>query len=160
MAGETTITIIGNLTGDIELRSTQQGRQVGNLTIASTPRVFNRSANQWENGGTLFLRCTLWGDLASHAAQSLAKGMRVIARGRLGQRSYQAQDGTNRTVTELTVDDIGPSLTHATAQVTRIQNNGNGNGFTGSFGPATPPVGQQPAAGNTQWDQGEDPWGI
>lgn len=118
MAGETIITIIGNLTADPELRTTGQG-SVCNLTIASTPRTYNRQAGQWEDGQLLFLRCSAWRDLATHCAQSLAKGMRVIAQGRLQQRSYQAQDGSNRTVLELQIDDIGPSLRYATTQVSR-----------------------------------------
>ena len=119
MAGETIITIIGNLTADPELRTTGQGSAVCNLTIASTPRTYNRQTGQWEDGQPLFLRCSAWRDLAQHCAQSLAKGMRVIAQGRLQQRSYQAQDGSNRTVLELQIDDIGPSLRYATTQVSR-----------------------------------------
>lgn len=119
MAGETIITIIGNLTADPELRTTSQGSAVCNLTIASTPRTYNRQTGQWEDGQPLFLRCSAWRDLAQHCAQSLAKGMRVIAQGRLQQRSYQAQDGSNRTVLELQIDDIGPSLRYATTQVSR-----------------------------------------
>lgn len=121
MAGETIITIIGNLTADPELRTTSQGSAVCNLTIASTPRTYNRQTGQWEDGQPLFLRCSAWRDLATHCAQSLAKGMRVIAQGRLQQRSYQAQDGSNRTVLELQIDDIGPSLRYATTQVSRIR---------------------------------------
>lgn len=124
MAGETVITIIGNLTADPEIRTLSNGSEVVNFTIASTPRTFNRQSNQWEDGQALFLRCSAWRDLASHCAQSLAKGMRVIAQGRLQQRSYQAQDGSNRTVIELQVDEIGPSLRYATAQVQRIQHGG------------------------------------
>lgn len=119
MAGETIITIIGNLTADPELRTTSQGSAVCNLTIASTPRTYNRQTGQWEDGQSLFLRCSAWRDLATHCAQSLAKGMRVIAQGRLQQRSYQAQDGSNRTVFEMQIDEIGPSLRYATTQVSR-----------------------------------------
>lgn len=121
MAGETVITIVGNLTADPELRTTSAGAQVASFTIASTPRSWNRSTNQFEDGQALFMRCSAWRDLATHCAQSLAKGMRVIAQGRLQQRSYQAQDGSNRTVIEMTVDEIGPSLKYATAQVQRQQ---------------------------------------
>lgn len=120
MAGETVITIVGNLTADPEMRTTRNGSTVANFSIASTPRVYNSQANQWEDGQALFLRCSAWRDLASHCAQTLRKGMRVIAQGRLQQRSYQAQDGSNRTVIELQVDEIGPSLRYATAQVSRI----------------------------------------
>ena len=119
MAGETILTIVGNLTADPELRTTGTGTQVCGFTIASTPRAWNRQANQYEDGQSLFMRCSAWRDLAGHCAQSLSKGMRVIATGRLSQRSYQAQDGTNRTVVEMTVDEIGPSLRYATAQVTK-----------------------------------------
>ena len=119
MAGETIITIIGNLTADPELRTTSSGASVCSFTIASTPRTYNRQTGQFEDGQPLFLRCSAWRDLAQHCAQSLAKGMRVIAQGRLQQRSYQAQDGSNRTVFELQIDDIGPSLRYATTQVSR-----------------------------------------
>lgn len=119
MAAETVITIIGNLTADPELRTTGQGTQVAGFTIASTPRNWNRQTGQYEDGAALFLRCSAWRDLAQHCAQSLSKGMRVIAQGRLTQRSYQAQDGSNRIVIELQVDEIGPSLRYATAQVTK-----------------------------------------
>lgn len=131
MSGETVITIVGNLTADPELRTTSAGAQVASFTIASTPRSWNRSTNQFEDGQALFMRCSAWRDLATHCAQSLAKGMRVIAQGRLQQRSYQAQDGSNRTVIEMTVDEIGPSLKYATAQVQR-QQHGNGGGFQGN----------------------------
>lgn len=119
MAGETVITIVGNLTADPETRTTQNGGTVCNFTIASTPRQYNSQSGQWEDGPALFLRCAAWRDLAAHCAQSLSKGMRVIAQGRLRQHSYQAQDGSNRIVIEMQVDEIGPSLRYATAQVTR-----------------------------------------
>lgn len=119
MAGETVITIVGNLTADPELRTTRNGGAVANFSIAATPRVYDRQSNQWVDGDALFLRCSAWSDLATHCAQSLSKGMRVIAQGRLQQRSYQAQDGSNRTVIELQVDEIGPSLRYVTAQITR-----------------------------------------
>lgn len=118
--GETVITIVGNLTADPELRTTGHGAQVASFTIANTARVYNKQTGQYEDGPALFMRCSAWRDMASHCAQSLAKGMRVIAQGRLQQHSYQAQDGTNRTVMELQVDEIGPSLRYATAQVHRI----------------------------------------
>ena len=110
MAGETIITVVGNLTADPELRTTGNGASVASFTIASTARTYNRNTGQFEDGNALFMRCSAWRDLAGHCAQSLSKGMRVIATGRLSQRSYQAQDGTNRTVVEMTVDEIGPSL--------------------------------------------------
>ena len=133
MAGETTLTIIGNLTADPELRSISTGTSVCNFTIASTPRVLDRRSGQWEDGQPLFMRCSAWRELADHCAQSLSKGMRVIAQGRLQQRSYQANDGTNRTVVEMQVDEIGPSLRYATAQVTR-QSSGFSGGNRGGFG--------------------------
>lgn len=151
MAGETVITIVGNLTADPELRTTSAGAQVASFTIASTPRSWNRSTNQFEDGQALFMRCSAWRDLATHCAQSLAKGMRVIAQGRLQQRSYQANDGSNRTVVELQVDEIGPSLKYATAQVQKMQSgsyqggNANGGGY------------QQPQQAQQQ-SQGADPW--
>lgn len=116
MAGETILTIVGNLTADPELRTLSNGNPVASFTIASTPRTYNRQTQQYEDGAALFLRCSAWNDLARHISQSCSKGMRVIAQGRLSQRSYQAQDGTNRTVVEMTVDEIGPSLRYATAQ--------------------------------------------
>ena len=129
MAGETVITVVGNLTADPELRTIGSGASVCSFTIASTPRNWNRQTNQFEDGQALFMRCSSWRDLANHCAQSLSKGMRVIAQGRLQQRSYQAQDGSNRTVFEMQVDEIGPSLRYATAQVQR-QSSGQG-GFAG-----------------------------
>ena len=119
MAGETIITVVGNLTADPEIRQVGNGASVASFTIASTPRNWNRNTGQFEDGQALFMRCSAWRDMAEHCAQSLSKGMRVIAQGRLQQRSYQAQDGSNRTVIELQVDEIGPSLRYATAQVTR-----------------------------------------
>lgn len=178
MAGETVITVVGNITADPELRTIGSGAQVASFTIASTPRTFNRNTNQYEDGQALFLRCSAWRDLAAHCASSLSKGMRVIAQGRLVQRSYQAQDGSNRTVVEMQVDEIGPSLRYATAQVTRAAaSNGfqgarggfNGaaqggyqggqsyqGGYTGGAGYQAPAV-QSPAAGPTP-AQSVDPW--
>ena len=133
MAGETVITVVGNLTADPEIRTIGSGAAVASFTIASTPRTWNRNSNQFEDGQALFLRCSAWRDMAEHCAQSLSKGMRVIAQGRLQQRSYQAQDGSQRTVIEMQVDEIGPSLRYATAQVTRQSSSGNG-GFSGNRG--------------------------
>ena len=155
MAGETVITIVGNLTADPETRTTQNGGTVCNFTIASTPRQYNSQSGQWEDGPALFLRCSAWRDLATHCAQSLAKGMRVIAQGRLQQRSYQAQDGSNRTVIELQVDEIGPSLKYATAQVQKMQSGGYQGGNTnGGFGGN----GYQQPQQAQQQPQGADPW--
>ncbi|MBO3663716.1 single-stranded DNA-binding protein [Microbacterium stercoris] len=119
MVGETVITVAGNLTADPELRYTQNGLPVVNFTIASTPRNFDRASNEWKDGEALFLRASVWREFAEHVAGSLTKGMRVIAQGRLRQRTYQDRDGNNRTAIELEVDEIGPSLRYATAQVTR-----------------------------------------
>lgn len=119
MTGETTLTIIGNLTDAPELRVTQSSIPVASFTIASTPRTFDRAANEWKDGETLFLRCSAWRELAEHIASSLVKGSRVIATGRLTQRSYQDREGNQRTSIELQIDEIGPSLRYATAQVVR-----------------------------------------
>ena len=127
MAGETIITVVGNLTADPELRYTQGGLAVANFTIASTPRTFDRQANEWKDGEALFLRASCWRDFAEHVAGSLTKGSRVIATGRLKQRSYDDRDGNRRTAIELEVDEIGPSLRYATAQVTRASG-GSGSG--------------------------------
>lgn len=167
--GETVITIIGNLTSDPEIRTTSQGAQVASFTIANTPRNFNKQTGQYEDGSTLFMRCSAWNEFGQHCARSLAKGMRVIAQGRLKQHSYQAQDGTNRTVVELQVDEIGPSLRYATAQVARISHQGGpvyGNPAaqtptvnTGAGGwsqrPQQSAQTQQPAA-----PPADDPWGA
>ncbi|WP_314456302.1 single-stranded DNA-binding protein [uncultured Microbacterium sp.] len=126
MAGETVITVVGNLTADPELRYTQNGLPVANFTIASTPRTFDRQANEWKDGEALFLRASVWREFAEHVAGSLTKGSRVIATGRLKQRSYQDREGNNRTSIELEVDEIGPSLRYATAQVTRAASGGGG----------------------------------
>lgn len=129
MAGETVVTIIGNLTADPELRYTASGAPVANFTIASTPRAFDRNSGQWKDGETLFMRCSVWRDVAENVADSLQKGMRVIAQGRLQQRSYETRDGQSRTVVEMTVDEIGPSLRYARAQVNRNASNyGGGSG--------------------------------
>ncbi len=123
MAGETTLTIVGNLTADPELRFTPSGHAVAEFTVASTPRSFDRQAGEWRDGDTVFLRCTAWRQLGEHAAESLAKGTRVIVTGRLRQRSFELTEGVTRTVTELDVDDLGPSLRHSTARVTRTTRN-------------------------------------
>lgn len=155
MAGETVITVVGNLTADPEMRTTRNGSTVANFSIAATPRVYNSQANQWEDGQALFLRCSAWRDLASHCAQSLAKGMRVIAQGRLQQRSYQAQDGSNRTVIELQVDEIGPSLKYATAQVQKMQSGGYQGGSANAGGYQQPQQAQQQSQAPA-----DDPWGA
>jgi single-strand DNA-binding protein len=125
MAGETVITVIGNLTNDPELRFSPSGSAVANFTIASTPRTYDRQSNEWKDGETLFLRASVWREAAENVAESLTKGTRVIAQGRLKQRSFETKEGEKRTVVELEVDELGPALKNATAQVTRTQRNGN-----------------------------------
>lgn len=141
MSGETVITVVGNLTADPELRYTQNGVAVANLTIASTPRTFDRTTNDWKDGDALFLRASVWKEFAEQVAGSLTKGMRVIAQGRLRQRSYQDREGAQRTAIELEIDEIGPSLRYATAQVTRVQ---NGQGGQRQGGQQAPQQQQQP----------------
>lgn len=135
MSGETVITVVGNLTADPELRYTQNGVAVANLTIASTPRTFDRTTNDWKDGDALFLRASVWKEFAEQVAGSLTKGMRVIAQGRLRQRSYQDREGAQRTAIELEIDEIGPSLRYATAQVTRVQNGQGGQRQGGQQAP-------------------------
>lgn len=135
MAGETVITVIGNLTADPELRWTGNGAAVADFTIASTPRVYDRNSGKWKDGESLFLRCSMWRNAAENVAESLRKGMRVIAQGRLVQRSYETKEGEKRTVVELQVDEIGPSLRSARAQVTRT-NNGQGGYQSGGQRPS------------------------
>ncbi|MGN7250082.1 single-stranded DNA-binding protein [Arthrobacter sp. SAFR-014] len=131
MAGETTLTLIGNLTNDPELRFQPSGAAVANFTVASTPRTFDRQSNEWKDGETLFLRCSVWREAAENVAESLTKGTRVILSGRLGSRSYETREGEKRTVIELQVDEIGPSLKNATAKVNRTQRNSQGGGSSG-----------------------------
>jgi len=134
MAGETVITVVGNLTSDPELRYTQNGKAVANFSIASTPRTFDRQSNEWKDGEALFLRSSAWGDLGEHCASTLTKGSRVIAQGRLKQRSYETKQGEKRTSMELEIDEIGPSLRYATAQVTRASSGGGQGGGAPSGG--------------------------
>ena len=144
MAGETVITVVGNLTGDPELRFTPSGAAVANFTIASTPRTFDRQTNEWKDGDTLFLNCSIWRQAAENVAESLQKGMRVVAQGRLKARSYETREGEKRTVMELDVDEVGPSLKYATAKVTRVTRGGGGGGGFGGGG--DDPWASQPAA--------------
>jgi single-strand DNA-binding protein len=134
MAGDTVITIIGNLTADPELRFTPSGAAVANFTVASTPRQFDRQSNEWKDGETLFMRCSVWRDAAENVAESLQRGMRVIVSGRLKSRSYETKEGEKRTVVEMDVDEIGPSLRSATAKVNKTQRGGGGGGFGGGQG--------------------------
>ena len=132
MAGDTVITVVGNLTGDPELRFTPSGAAVANFTVASTPRSFDKQSNEWKDSDTLFMRCSVWREAAENVAESLTKGMRVIVQGRLVQRSYETREGEKRTVVELQVDEVGPSLRYASAKVTRAQRSGGGGGgFSG-----------------------------
>jgi single-strand DNA-binding protein len=134
MAGDTVITVVGNLTGDPELRFTPSGAAVANFTVASTPRAFDRQSNEWKDGDTLFMRCSIWREAAENVAESLTKGTRVLVQGRLVQRSYETREGEKRTVVELQVDEIGPSLRYASAKVTRAQRSGGGGGGGGFSG--------------------------
>ena len=154
MAGDTTITVIGNLTADPELRWTQSGAAVADFTVASTPRTFDRQSQEWKDGEALFLRCNIWREAAENVAESLTRGSRVIVQGRLKQRSYETREGEKRTVVELEVDEIGPSLRYATAKVTKAGRGGGGGGFGGSSGGSG---GGRPAQ-NTNVG-GDDPWG-
>ena len=133
MAGETIVTLVGNLTGDPELRFTPSGSAVANFTIASTPRTYDRQSNEFKDGETLFMRCSIWREAAENVAESLAKGTRVVVTGRMRSRSFQTKEGENRTVMELEADEIGPSLRYATAKVNRTQrgDGGSGGGFGG-----------------------------
>jgi single-strand DNA-binding protein len=135
MAGDTVITVIGNLTSDPELRWTPSGAAVANFTIASTPRTLDRQTQEWKDGEALFLRCSVWRQAAENVAESLTRGSRVMAQGRLKQRSYETKEGENRTVIELEVDEIGPSLRYATATVAKASRSGDGpGGFGGGSG--------------------------
>ena len=153
---DTIITVVGNLTADPELRYTQSGLAVANFTIASTPRTFDRAANEWKDGEALFLRASCWREFAEHVAGSLTKGSRVIATGKLKSRSYETREGEKRTSMELEVDEIGPSLRYATAAVTRAPGGaggaqGGGAGGAGGRGGADEPWGTPPAAGGDAW---------
>ncbi len=153
MAGDTLITIVGNLTADPELRFTPSGAAVASFTIASTPRSFDRQTNEWKDGETLFMRCSAWREAAENVAESLTKGTAVIAQGRLQQRSFETREGEKRTVVEMQVDEIGPSLRRATAKVTRASRGGGGGGFGGGGGGQQGGWGQQSGS-----QQSDDPW--
>jgi single-strand DNA-binding protein len=150
MAGDTVITVIGNLTADPELRFTQSGAAVANFTVASTPRTFDRQSGEWKDGEALFLRCNIWRQSAENVAESLTRGARVIVSGRLKQRSFETREGEKRTVVELEVDEIGPSLRYATAKVNKVSRGSGGGGFGGGSGgaPADDPWGSAPPAGS------------
>jgi single-strand DNA-binding protein len=175
MAGETTITLVGNLTADPELRFTPSGAAVANFTVASTPRTFDRNSGEWRDGEAMFLNCAVWRQAAENVAESLQKGMRVIVQGRLRSRSYETREGEKRTVFEVDVDEIGPALRYATARVTRSSGGGgggggrsqggyNGGGSSGGGGQGGGNYGDDPWAsgsgGGAGRSQNADPWGA
>lgn len=161
MAGDTTITVVGNLTADPELRFTPSGAAVANFTVASTPRIYDRQSAEWKDGEALFLRCNIWREAAENVAESLTRGSRVIVTGRLKQRSYETREGEKRTVVEVEVEEIGPSLKYATAKVNKASRGGGSGGFGGGGGggggaPAGGGGGGGPRGGGESQD---DPWG-
>jgi single-strand DNA-binding protein len=158
MAGETVITVVGNLVDDPELRFTSSGAAVAKFRVASTPRTFDRQTNEWKDGESLFLTCSVWRQAAENVAESLQRGMRVVVQGRLKQRSYDDREGVKRTVFELDVEEVGPSLKNATAKVTKTTGRGGqggyGGGQQGGGGWGGGPGGQQQGGGG----QADDPW--
>ena len=140
MAGETLITVVGNLTADPELRFTPSGAAVASFTVASTPRTFDRQTNEWKDGEALFLRCSIWRQAAENVAESLQRGMRVVVTGRLQQRSFETREGEKRTVIEMQVDEVGPSLRYATAKVNRTQRGSSGGGYGGESAGGSAPA--------------------
>jgi single-strand DNA-binding protein len=161
MAGDTVITVVGNLTADPELRFTPSGAAVANFTVASTPRTFDRQSNDWKDGEALFMRCNIWRDAAENVAESLTKGSRVIVSGRLKQRSYETREGEKRTVVELEVDEIGPSLRYATAKVNRASRGGGAGGGGGGNFASSGGGGNRGGGGGGQAAaaSNDDPWG-
>ena len=170
MANDTVITLIGNLTSDPELRFTPSGAAVANFTVASTPRSFDRQSNEWKDGETLFMRCAVWREAAENVAESLTKGTRIVVTGRLRSRSFETREGEKRTVMEMEVDEVGPSLRYATAKVARTSRDGGGGGGFGGGGQGGAQGGGQGAgAQGGGWggrqgggqggpSQAEDPW--
>ncbi len=156
MAGDTILTVVGNLTADPELRFTPSGAAVANFTVASTPRIFDRQSNEWKDGDALFMRCSIWREAAENVAESLTRGSRVIVQGRLKQRSYETREGEKRTVVELEVDEIGPSLKYATAKVNKASRSGGGGGGFGSGGGSR---GAASGGGGGEAAKQDDPWG-
>lgn len=150
MAGDTIITVVGNLTADPELRFTPSGAAVASFTVASTPRTFDRQSNEWKDGDTLFMRCSIWRDAAENVAESLTKGMRVIVQGRLIQRSFETREGEKRTVVEMQVEEVGPSMRYATAKVSRAARGGGDFSGQGSRGSSS--------YGAPQGGAADDPW--
>jgi single-strand DNA-binding protein len=166
MAGDTVITVVGNLTADPELRFTPSGAAVANFTVASTPRTFDRQSGEWKDGEALFLRCNIWRQAAENVAESLTRGARVVVQGRLKQRSFETKEGEKRTVVELEVEEIGPSLRYATAKVNKVsRGTGGGGGGYGSGGsggsgggaPADDPWGSAPPAGGGSGGFADEP---
>lgn len=159
-AGDTTITIVGNLTADPDLRFTPTGQAVANFTIASTPRFMDRTTNEWKDGESLFLRCNVWRQAAENCAESLTRGMRVIVQGRLKQRSYETKEGEKRTVYEVEVDEVGPSLRNATAKVNKAARQGSSHNG-GDAAPANDPWGSATPANAAPANAApaNDPWG-
>jgi len=161
MAGETTITVVGNLTDDPELRFTPSGAAVAKFRIASTPRTMDRQSGEWKDGEPLFLACNVWRDAAEHVAESLQRGARVIVQGRLRQRSYETREGEKRTVYELEVDEIGPSLRYATAKVQKMARSGGaggGGGFGASGGGGGGGGASRQPSGGGGGNNFDDPW--
>jgi single-strand DNA-binding protein len=156
VAGDTILTVVGNLTADPELRFTPSGAAVANFTVASTPRTFDRQTNEWKDGEALFLRCNIWREAAENVTESLTRGSRVIVTGRLKQRSFETREGEKRTVVELEVDEIGPSLRYATAKVNKASRSGGGGGGFGGGGGGGGGA-SRPAASNDA--PKDDPWG-
>lgn len=158
MAGDTVITVVGNLTADPELRFTPSGSAVANFTVASTPRYFDRQSGEWKDGEALFLRCSIWRQAAENVAESLTRGARVVVQGRLKQRSFETKEGEKRTVVELDADEIGPSLRYATAKVNKVSRGGGSGGFAGGGNaPADDPWGSAPSAGSAAGGFNDEP---
>ncbi|MEU4842075.1 single-stranded DNA-binding protein [Nocardia testacea] len=158
-AGDTVITVIGNLTADPELRFTPAGAAVANFTVASTPRIFDRNTNEWKDGEALFLRCNIWREAAENVAESLTRGSRVIVSGRLKQRSFETREGEKRTVIELEVDEVGPSLRYATAKVNKTSRGGGGGGFGSNSGGGGNYNAANGGGGRSEQGAADDPWG-
>jgi single-strand DNA-binding protein len=162
MAGDTIITVVGNLTADPELRFTPSGAAVANFTVASTPRMFDRQTNEWKDGEALFMRCSVWRQAAENVAESLTRGARVVVTGRLKQRSFETKEGEKRTVVELEVDEIGPSLRYATAKVNKVSRGSGGGDFGGGGGGGGYGGGGSGGGGgggNRGGGGNDDPWG-
>lgn len=157
MAGETVITVVGNLTADPELRFTPSGAAVANFTVASTPRNFDKQSGEWKDGDALFMRCNVWRQAAENVAETLTRGMRVMVTGRLRQRSFETREGEKRTVVELEVDEVGPSLKYATAKVNKVSRGSGGGGFGGDSGGGGGGGSRGGAASGGQ--SYDDPWG-